>query len=331
MVQPFALSAAARQAPTRCVMYNPHFPSAYPERLARMVAGAEFSRWTPGSDPRRLAEADVLFTSGLVDPRPVLPHMPKLRWIHSMSTGVERLLVPEVVESEILVTNSSGCTAIPIAEHVIASILAFARQLPGLMTQQRVRQWKRLPAREIGGATVAIIGYGSIGQEVAKRARALGMAVLAVRRTPGKQPDRYAHQVVSTADVDEVLPVADYVVNALPLTTETHGFFDRRRLGLIRPGAIFINIGRGETVDQDALLAVLQGGELAGAALDVFAREPLEPESPLWELPNVMVTPHTSYFSPRTEDRVLGLAAENLQHFRAGLPLLNVVDKRRGY
>jgi phosphoglycerate dehydrogenase-like enzyme len=256
---------------------------------------------------------------------------PKLRWVHTPSAGVDHLLIPEIVESDIVLTNSAGSHAIPIAEFVLMYMLTHVK---------RSFELKALPpddwndgddvrCAELYERTLLIIGLGSIGEEIAKRAAAFGMRVFGSRRRP--RPTAGVERVVGEAEWRELLPEADFVVIATPLTEATRNMVDADAFGRMKPGAYLINIARGQIVDTDALLAALHGGRLGGAAIDTPPIEPLPADHPLWRAPNTWVTPHISYSSPRTRERMLDIFFENLRRFYHGEPLINVVDKRAGY
>lgn len=257
---------------------------------------------------------------------------PDLAWVQSLGAGVEGILTPEFAQGPLRLTNSRGANAPPIAEHVLALMLAFARGLHRSVQLQAAARWERQFGRlfEVAGLTLGVVGLGGIGREVARRARALGMRVVAARRTDpggaGADPD-----VDALTTLDHLLGTADFVVLAVPLTAETQGLLGAGALARMKPTAYLINVSRGQVVDEPALAAALQAGRLAGAGLDVFATEPLPADSPLWSLPNVIITPHQAAASPRTMERTMALWAENLRRFAAGEPLRNPVDKQRGY
>ncbi len=261
----------------------------------------------------------------------------RLRWIQTPSTGVRRMLHPALVESDVLLTCARGVHAPFMAEHVMAWVLAHARRLHGLCSAQDEARWtqddlvERHPPESLLGKTMLLVGYGATGRELARRAHAFGMRVLAVRRRPERGSED-ADEAGGIADLDRFLPRADVVVDLLPGTDDTAGFFDRRRLNLLPPGAFFANVGRGTTVDEAALEDLLASGRIGGAGLDVFGTEPLPPESPFWELANVQVSPHVAGVAfPALWDRLIGLFSRNLRAWREGRPLESVVDKRLGY
>ncbi|MGE0543195.1 MAG: D-2-hydroxyacid dehydrogenase [Dehalococcoidia bacterium] len=255
----------------------------------------------------------------------------RLRWIQALSAGVDRL-DPRVLE-RITLTNGNGLGAEPIAEHVICHLLMLARGAPVFMRRQVEHHWDRSgQSREIAGMTMGIIGMGAIGSAVARRARALGLRVLAIRRSVmQRSPDLVADEVCPPDDLPYLLGASDVVVLATPLTPETRGLIGAPQLRAMRPGSYLINIARGGVVDEPALIAALSEGHLGGAGLDVFAEEPLRADSPLWDLPNVIITPHVAASSERYMDRVEDLVCDNMRRYLDGKPLRNVVDMDRGY
>lgn len=260
----------------------------------------------------------------------VLAASPALRWHHAPNAGVDRFLTPTYLERDLILTNGAGIHAIPIAEFVIAYILAHAKHLSQLYALQVEHYWKRnFAIQELKDATLLIIGAGGIGQEIAIRAKAFGMRIFGSRRRPESLP--HFDRVVGADEWRSLLPEADYAVIATPLTPETKGSIDEVALRLMRPHAYLINIARGAIVDEPALLKALNEGWIAGAALDTLFTEPLPPDSPFWSLPNVFVTPHCSAHSPRVVERSLALFLDNLQRYRSGIALRNVVDKQAGY
>jgi phosphoglycerate dehydrogenase-like enzyme len=260
---------------------------------------------------------------------------PQLRWIQATSAGVEEYLIPELAERSIVLTNFSGVAARNIAEHVLALILAFARGLKPLLDLQHNRQWgsagPALVTFELTDQIVGVVGMGDIGDELAQRAHALGMRVIATQRHPPAKPPPYVERVLPSDRLDELLATADHVVLCLPLTDQTRHTIGSAELARMRRTAYLYNVGRGELIDQTALLEALQTGEIAGAGLDVTTPEPLPPDSPLWDLSNTIITGHTAGDSPHYWQRGIELVIENIGHFLAGEPLTNVVDTRRGY
>jgi phosphoglycerate dehydrogenase-like enzyme len=261
----------------------------------------------------------------------------KLRWIHSPAAAVHQLMFPELVASNIALTNAREVHGPVVAEHVIAQIFALAKKIPDAVRLQQKREWGQqrmwdeLPrVREVAGATVGLIGLGSIGCAVAKSAKALGMRAIAAREHPEKGNEG-ADAIFGPAQIDEVFRQADYVVLAAPVTASTKAIANAERLAMMKADACLINVGRGPLVDEAALAAALREKKIGGAALDVFPKEPLAPESPLWDLPNLLITPHTAALTDKLWERHYTLFSENLRRYLAGQALLGVVDKRKGY
>ncbi len=286
-----------------------------------------------------IGAADVLFTAVL---RPnIFEAAGALQWIHSPAAGLEGMLFPAIVQSPVMITNSRGLSAETIAEHVLVVVLALFRKLPMAVDSQRSREWAQAaivadpPLRTIAGSRVLIVGLGAIGRATAQRFSSLGAIVDAVRRRPDLQYPSGVERVVATEHLIDVLPSADVVVLAAPETAETRHLISHRELAAMRRGSILVNVSRGALVDETALVSALTAAPsdrtLAAAALDVFDHEPLPAESPLWTLPNVLVTPHIAGFRPDHWDAVCALFAENLRRFDTGQPLINVVDKKEGY
>jgi phosphoglycerate dehydrogenase-like enzyme len=274
----------------------------------------------------------------------LLARAPRLNYVHSASAGVERALTPAARERGIVITNARGVFSRPIAEYVLMMILAVSRRLPGLLELQRERTWQPLEGVELRDITVGIVGLGSIGRAVGALATAFGCRVVAVRRRSEEGSASFAtdeetrsfgevmlDRVAGPEALPEVLGESDFVVLAAPLTPETESMIDAAALDAMKPGAWLINVARGRLVDERALLAVLRDGRIGGAVLDTFREEPLPPTSPFYDLPNVIVTPHTSWSSGRVLDRSVELFCDNLRRYAAGEPLLNVVDPNAGY
>ena len=280
-----------------------------------------------------LASARVLFRGGT--PTSVLEHVlaraPRVEWIHSFSAGVERVATPAVRERRLLVTNARGVFSRPIAEYVVMMLLAVARRLPQLLELQRERTWQPLRARELSGMTVGIIGFGSIGLELSRLLEPFGTRVVAVRRHPDRGAEGTNAEIHGADALDEVLRTADAIVLTAPLTGETEDLIGARELSVMRPGAWLYNIARGRLIDERALRAALAAGTIGGAVLDVFRDEPLPPDSPLYDTPNLIITPHTSWASDQVVRRSFELFVGNLRRFVAGQPLDNLVDLDAGY
>jgi phosphoglycerate dehydrogenase-like enzyme len=258
---------------------------------------------------------------------------PRLRWVQFLHAGVDLVWQPYLADPDITVTTVSGTHPIPMTEFVLSLLLYFAKRLDQFRGQQARREWRKAVVDELHGAAVAIVGYGTIGSYLADALHRLGMRVVAVQRTPDPAaplPPALA-ALYSPADLATALAEARYVVSILPRTPETEGFWNDATFALLPRGATFINVGRGRTVDEGALLRALESGRLAAAGLDVFAVEPLPPESPLWDQPNVLIVPHSGSETIHYTDRALTIVADNLQRFAAGQPLRNAIDKHLRY
>jgi phosphoglycerate dehydrogenase-like enzyme len=282
-----------------------------------------------------LPDADIFVGSVLRVPQ--LAEAKKLKWVHSTSAGVTQLTYPELRDSGILLTNASGVFSVPMAEHTIGLLLALARNFPDTLRQQEKAQWSQQELwdkpqhfTEINGNVLLIVGYGSIGKEVAKRAQAFGMRVWGVTKS-GKGDLAYAEKIVAASDLNTVLPDADYMVLCVPETAETKCLIGAEQIARMKRGARLINVGRGSLLDETALIAALESGALLGAALDVAETEPLPATSPLWRAPNLFITPHTSAVSDRLWPRETALLMELLERWFDGRELINRVDFARGY
>ena len=286
---------------------------------------------------RAIPGAEVYLGFGI--PRPLFVAATRLRWVHSAAAGVGNALHDEMVGSHVVLTNSAGVHAIPIAEYVVAGVLYLFRGFDIAVDQQRRREWnKRLfvgadsLVREVGGARVLVIGAGGIGSEAAKRFSALGASCVGIRRRPELGAPPGFERVASTEAIDDELTRADVVILTAPLTNETRGLLTAERLDRLPRGAVVVNVARGALLDEEALAERLASRRVRGAVLDVFQEEPLATESPLWQLRSALVTPHVSPVSPgRFWTRELDLFLENWKRYVRGEELRNVVDKRAGY
>lgn len=266
----------------------------------------------------RSADAVVMLPRYGEQLRELWPEMGGIRWIHSLGAGVETLPFDLLRQRDVVVTNGRGVYANALAEFVLAAMLWFAKDLRQLVENQAARRWQPGTVERLEGATVGIVGYGAIGKGIGQRAEALGMRVLALHRTGG-------------TPLEELIPASDYLVISAPLTAETRTLIDAKRIALMRRGAVLINVGRGGVVDEAALVRALQERRVRGAALDVFTTEPLPPTHALWGLANVLISPHMADHAADSHDRAMSLFLQNLERFRHGQPLLNIVDKTAGY
>jgi phosphoglycerate dehydrogenase-like enzyme len=299
-------------------------------------AGGDGSREIPPAVLHAVAEAEIYFGFGIS--RDLFVAAPRLRWVHSAAAGARATLFPEMRDSDVLLTNSAGIYAEPLAEWAVAAVLHFARGLDLAAGGKRDGRWPYEemaafghPLREVAGSTIGIVGYGGIGRAIGRRAAALGMRVLAVRSRPGHGVPEEADEVVGSDGLSDVLARSHYVVLSLPETSSTAGLIGASELGRMRPDSVLLNLSRGGIVDEEALVETLRAGRIRGVALDVFLEEPLPADSPLWTLDNVLITPHAGAISPRFWERETGLMVRNIGHYLAGSRMENVVDKTRGY
>ena len=310
---------------------DPKYPKLLSDRFPQLEVAAAQEK---DESLRHLPEAEILYGWSL--PEKHLPLARSLKWIHIPSAGVEDSLYPALVESPIRITCSRGISSAALADHAFGMILAFSRGL-AVALREGSSQWIRvrffdadpMPV-ELDGKTLAILGFGSIGRELARRGRAFGMRVHALKRhriAEEPQVDR----MFSPGELEPFLASADYLVVTLPLTSETRGILDGPKLAAMKPSAVLVNIARGGLIRQEALIAALQSGRLAGAGLDVFEQEPLPADSPLYRMPNVVMTPHIGGLHPNYLDRATSLFIVNLGRYLKGEALLHEVDKRAGY
>ena len=329
------LAERIRDAEPRAeVVYEPDLlpPARYP---GDHRGDPEFRR-DPEAEARwreLLDQAEVLFgipddsSAGLAE----VAGLPRLRWVHATSAGAGEVVrtakLPAEALERVTITTSSGVHAIPLAEFAILGLLAIAKDLPRFAEDQRARAWPELrhPLRELDGQTLFLIGVGEIGRETARLAKAFGMRTVGIRRSQGPPPE-HVDEVHGPDRLAELAGRADAMVVSLPLTEETAGMIDRATIGRLPPSCIFVNIGRGGVVDEPALIEALRERRIAGAALDVFATEPLPQDSPLWDLPNVLVTPHAVALSARENERIVELFVANLRRYLDGEPLAKVVE-----
>lgn len=300
------------------------------EKIKKMVLDAEIVLASePEEISQHIEDASIFLTfPGTV---PDVRGAKNLKWIHSLSAGVERVLTPEIINSSILVSNSSGVHPIPIAEHVVGMMLIFTRRFYITFHQQLEKKWEKLMGlTELRGKIVLVIGLGHIGMEVARLSKNMGMEVIAADKKLDTKPD-FLDELYSPDSLDEALAKADFVVLCLPHSQKTHHFFNREKLEKMKKEAYLINIARGGLVEEKGLIEVLKRKGIAGAGLDVTEEEPLPKDSPLWEMENVIITPHHSGWSEKYIDRATDIFCQNLKVFLEGKPLPNLVDKLKGY
>ena len=284
---------------------------------------------------RTAAQASVIFNwsgSGALL-REVFGMCPAVRWVHCRAAGLDDLLFPELVESAVPLTNGSGVFSPPLGEFVLAAILYFAKDFRRLIRNQAAGIWEPFDVTEISGQTAGIVGYGDIGRAVATRLRAMGMHVLAARRStpPSGSADPVIDRFYGRDGLLEMLPRCDYVVVTAPLTAETRGMIGAREFAAMKPEAVIVNVGRGPVIDEPSMIEALTSRRIRGAALDVFTSEPLPSGHPLFQFENVLLSPHSADHTHDWLDRAMLFFLAQYERFGKGEPLLNVVDKKRGY
>lgn len=285
----------------------------------------------PDAAAAALEGAEALI--GLLPPAVLRERGASLRWVQLASAGADAYCAPGVLPEGCLLTNATGGYGLAISEHMLACLFALRKKLPAYLRQQDAHIWKSAgQVRAVQGSTVVCLGMGDIGGAFARRCKALGCTVIGVKRRASERPD-FVDELYTVDRLDEVLPRADVLAMSMPNTPATYHMLNERTLGLLPEGAVVLNVGRGNAVDQDALCAALKSGRLAGAALDVADPEPLPADHPLWDAPNLILTPHISggWSLPETLERIVHIAADNLAAYRAGQPLQNIVDFATGY
>lgn len=305
---------------------------AYLERLPDGMSMAVGN--TPDAFRNLAPDADAILLwwppRGLLDQ--VLAMTPRVRWIHSPAAGLDGLLSPAVMASPATLTNGRGVFSQSLGEFALAAILFFAKDLRRMVRSQQAGRWDPFDVDEIRFQTLGIVGYGDIGRACAQRAKAFGMRVLGLRKRPAEsQGDPWADQVYGLSQLEEMLPLCDYVIAAAPLTPETRGMIGDAAFAVMKPEAVLINVGRGPVVDEAALARALESGRIRGAALDVFEVEPLPAGHPFYRLENVLLSPHCADHTRDWLDQAMLFFLDNFARYRAGQPLLNIVDKQRGY
>jgi phosphoglycerate dehydrogenase-like enzyme len=312
-------------------------PEWFAEKLKKEFSQLEFVRLTSYEGIEKdLADAEILFSQSLTPEQFTITR--NLRWIHSPAAAVHQFMFPQLVNSDVILTNAREVHGPGVAEHVMALIFAIAKRIPASVRFQQKHIWGQSILWErgdcpldIAGSTLGIVGFGSIGRNVAKRAHAIGMRVIVVREHPESERPEYVNEELPSSRLHDMLSRSDYVVLSPPLTPTTRGMIGRDQLSKMKRSAFLINVGRGPLIDEAALIAALRDHKIAGAALDVFDQEPLPPDSPLWDLENLLITPHTAGMDARLWERHYALFSENLHRYFSGQPLLGLVDKHSGY
>lgn len=306
-------------------------PELFAEELRRQLPGCDLVLWHTDDEFRAgIGQAEVCLSYR--PPRGCWARAKRLRLLQMTGAGLDMLLPAPDLPAEVRVANARGIHGDHMSEFALAAMLAFEKRIPDWLEDQRKREWSYRGLSLLRGKTCAVLGLGAIGHAVARAAAALGMRVIGTRRSaPSERPIEGVEAVHPFQETDLVLGLADYIVLTLPLTDETRGLLGRRRLDLLRPEAVLVNLARGGIVDEQALAEKLERGELRGAALDVFETEPLPAESPLWTAPRTILSPHVSGWFPEYAERVIALFVDNLGRFERGEPLRNQVDPGADY
>jgi phosphoglycerate dehydrogenase-like enzyme len=310
--------------------------AAYLKALDRLPSG---TRVIVSADPDVLAtaapEADVILNGDFKDPRllkSTFPLATRLRWVHTLSAGVEHVLSPEMIASPVPLTNGRGVFRRPLAEWAVGAMLHFQYDFRRLVRQQEAGLWADFDIEELGDKVIGIVGYGEIGRAVAERSKPFGCKILALRRSPEKSGgDPLIDRAYAPSQIDEMLAACDFVVAAAPSTSETRGLIGSAQIAALRSSAVVINIGRGPVIDEAALIAALESKKIRGAALDVFTVEPLPPGHVFYKLENVLLSPHSADHTVGWRDLAVQCFLDNFARFAKGEPLQNVVDKHAGY
>jgi phosphoglycerate dehydrogenase-like enzyme len=308
-----------------------HAPKDIPERIGQIGDGRELVMTVDRDTAEAVAErVEVAFGDIPFD---LIPRMPRLKWLQLWSAGADILQkMPELKTLPFIMTNTSGIHGRQISEHVFGMILAWIRRLHEAYLAQKRHEWLKVHSSRLEtleGKTMLILGYGAIGKTIAETARGFGMKLIGVRRQAAVGAPGIT--ILPITHLAEALPQADYVVNILPLTQDTRSLFGDREFAAMKSGSVYVNVGRGATTDESALVAALRDGRIGGALLDVMEAEPLPPDSPLWDLENALLTPHYAGYHPRYQEIALEIALENLERYVQGKPLKNLVDKAAGY
>ena len=331
------------------VLVTAPFPGPLIDKIKAVSTEVGVEQWSlpDGRWPdEKTTDAEIYYATSRV-PRP--DQAPNLRWVQAHWAGVDSLFDTPLWNSDIAITNSSGIHAPNMAQYAMTQILAWAHRVPKWFRYQKMgkwpqNRWEKFVPDELHGRTLGIVGYGSIGREIARLAKPFGMKILVSKRD-ARQPEDNGFTILSGGDPRGELPnriypseatrsmlaECDFIVIALPLTEKTHHFFDEALFKEMKPNAFLVNISRGSVINETDLIKALKKGQIAGAGLDVYETEPLPEESPLWIMENVILTPHVSGFTPHYDDRATDLFVENLRRYLAGEKLLNLVNRERGY
>lgn len=300
------------------------------EALKNAVPGAVVEAYkSPKEALPHVSDADAIALWGFQNVEPLLEAAPNVRWVHSLSDGVEKLLTKSMIGRPITLTNSHGIHDRAVSEHTMAMLLSWYRRIPDAVRNQSKNQWVRPKSETLFGKTILIVGFGSIGRAIAQRAKVFETRVIAIKKHVTQE--LFADHVYNETELLSVLPEADIVIAALPATPETDGFFGEKEFKAMKKSALFLNIARASIVDENALITALKEGTIAGACSDVFSSEPLPEDHPFWKMENVIMTPHIASMVPDFWDKLTKLLEENFVLFSRGEKLFNEIDKQKGY
>lgn len=314
--------------PAPTILLTGEIAPTLPDEIHAIVPAASVRHFSAQAElEAEIPEADIVFATALSES--AVRSARRLRWVQSSAAGPDQMLTPAMIDSDIVVTSARGNGAIPLAEHAMLLMLALDRDLPRALRAQSEHRWDRFFHGELNAKTIGIIGTGHSGIDLAEKARAFHMRVLGMRRSAVPTPGFDA--MYGREALPEFLAACDFLVVTAPLTPETQGMLGPAEFAAMKPGARYICFSRGGIADDAALLAALRSGHLGGAGLDAHAIEPLPPESPFWDLPNVIITPHHGAVTPQTRRRGWDIFIDNLARWQKGEPLRNIVDKAIGY
>lgn len=314
----------------KTILITTEFTEEEKAKAAEIAAGHHLIyKGSTGFSPEEIEQADAVL--GNFPPRD-LAAARSLKWLQLQMAGTDGYLKPGILPEKVVLTNVTGAFGESIAEYVLGAVLLLKNHFHTYIRRQSQKSWAKIPVTNLKGSTVLLLGLGDIGRETAKRMKAMGAYVIAVKRRPSERPD-YVDELYYEAELDRVIPRADVFVLTIPMYAEVRHIISQRRIALMKPSALLVNIARGGLIDQDALIAALQQGKIAGAALDVFEQEPLPEDSPLWELENILLTPHNAggFSSPMAREKIGQIMLDNLERYLTGQPLKNVIDKKNGY
>jgi len=299
------------------------------ERIRSCLSGIDVKKSSdPGVLLSEICDAEVLLAGRFNSE--MFKAAKRLKWVQAIAAGVDRFLFGEFVSSDVVLTNARGVHPAQVSDHVLALILAFSRKLNIFTKSQYQRKWARLQCEELQGKVLGIVGLGAIGREIARKAKCFGMRILAVDRDMAAAPNS-VDELLRPQALSTLLKQSDFVVLSVPLTRETEGLIGEPELTTMRKDAILINVSRGRIVQEQVLVKALREGKIGGAGLDVFEEEPLPFSSELWDMENVIITPHVAGSTPHYWARVCDIFCENLKRYTSGQPLINVIDKKAGY